>query len=50
MPCKDKMKNKKLKVNPWLTHMQKVRKDNPKIKDFKKLAAIGKKTYKVIKK
>lgn len=36
------------KKNPWLVHMAKVRKDNPKIKDVKILAAMGKKTYKPI--
>jgi len=32
--------------NPWLVHLAKVRKANPKIKDFAKLAKIAKKTYK----
>jgi len=32
--------------NPWLVHLAKVRKENPKVKDFTKLATIAKKTYK----
>lgn len=32
--------------NPWLKHLAKVRKDNPKIKDVSKLAKLAKKTYK----
>jgi hypothetical protein len=32
--------------NPWLVHLSKVRKENPKIKDVKTLAKIAKKTYK----
>jgi len=38
------MKTKK--NNPWLDHLAKVRKENPKIKDFKVLAGMAKKTYK----
>lgn len=38
------------KVNPWIAHMAKTRKANPKITDFKKIASIAKKTYKSIKK
>lgn len=33
-------------ANAWITHMSKTRKANPKVKDFKKIAAIAKKTYK----
>jgi len=33
------------KTNPWIVHMSATRKANPKIKDFKKIAAIAKKTY-----
>lgn len=36
----------KTKVNPWLVHLAKVRKENPKIKDVKQLAKLAKKTYK----
>jgi hypothetical protein len=32
--------------NPWLVHLAKVRKENPKIKDIKELAKIAKKCYK----
>lgn len=32
--------------NPWLAHLAKVRKDNPKEKDVAKLAKLAKKTYK----
>jgi len=34
------------KTNPWMTHLAKVRKANPKIKDVGKLAKLAKKTYK----
>lgn len=34
------------KPNAWLKHLAVVRKENPKIKDVKKLAIIAKKTYK----
>jgi hypothetical protein len=33
-------------ANPWLTHLAKVRKENPKVKDVAKLAKLAKKTYK----
>jgi hypothetical protein len=33
-------------VNPWLVHLAKVRRQNPKIKDVAKLSMIAKKTYK----
>jgi len=33
-------------ANKWIVHMAKVRKANPKIKDFKALANLAKKTYK----
>lgn len=33
-------------TNKWLIHLAKVRKENPTIKDVKKLAALAKKTYK----
>ena len=36
----------KKKCNPWLKHMAKTRKENPKIKDFKTIASLAKKTYK----
>lgn len=42
------MKPKK-KCNPWLVHMAKVRKANPKVKDFKTLSKLGKRTYKPMK-
>jgi hypothetical protein len=32
--------------NAWLTHLAKVRKDNPKIKDVAALAKLAKKSYK----
>lgn len=32
--------------NKWLEAMAKARKDNPKIKDFKKIAMIAKSQYK----
>ena len=35
--------------NPWLVHLAKIRKENPKIKDVVKLSAIAKKSYKPIK-
>lgn len=34
------------KTNPWMTHLAKVRKANPKVKDVAKLAKLAKKTYK----
>jgi len=37
------------KKNPWMVHLAKVRKDNPKIKDVVKLSKMAKKTYKCIK-
>jgi hypothetical protein len=36
--------------NPWMVHLAKVRKANPKITDVKKLSALAKKTYVPIKK
>jgi len=33
------------KTNPWMVHLAKVRKANPKIKDFAELAKIAKKSY-----
>lgn len=33
-------------ANPWLLHLAKIRKQNPKIKDVKVLAKLAKKTYK----
>jgi hypothetical protein len=33
-------------ANAWLTHLAKVRKENPKVKDVAKLAKLAKKTYK----
>jgi hypothetical protein len=33
------------KINSWLIHLARVRKDNPNVKDIKKLAALAKKTY-----
>ena len=33
------------KNNPWLVHLAKVRKANPKVKDVAKLAKLAKKTY-----
>ena len=35
--------------NPWMIHLAKVRKDNPKIKDVAALAKLAKKSYKPIK-
>jgi hypothetical protein len=32
--------------NPWMVHLAKVRKANPKIKDVVKLSKLAKKTYK----
>lgn len=32
--------------NPWLLHLAKVRKANPKVKDVKTLAKLAKSTYK----
>lgn len=34
------------KTNPWLVHLAKTRKANPKVKDVAKLAKLAKKTYK----
>jgi hypothetical protein len=34
-----------MKKNPWLVHLAKVRKANPKLKDFKKLSLLAKKSY-----
>jgi len=31
--------------NPWIAHLAKVRKENPKIKDVAKLAKLAKKSY-----
>jgi hypothetical protein len=36
--------------NKWIEAMAKARKENPSIKDFKKIVVIAKKTYKPIKK
>ena len=36
----------KKKNNPWLVHLAKVRKANPKVKDVGKLAKLAKMTYK----
>jgi hypothetical protein len=33
------------KANPWLVHLAKTRKENPKIKDIKVLAKMAKKNY-----
>lgn len=40
------MKTVKKTQNPWLLHLAKTRKANPKIKDVKLLAKMAKKTYK----
>ncbi len=32
--------------NPWLVHLAKCRKENPKVKDVSKLAKLAKSTYK----
>lgn len=32
--------------NPWMTHLAKVRRENPKIKDVGQIAKIAKKSYK----
>jgi len=32
--------------NPWLVHLAKARKENPKVKDVVKLSKIAKSTYK----
>lgn len=32
--------------NPWMVHLAKIRKENPKITDVAKLAKLAKKTYK----
>jgi hypothetical protein len=37
------------KLNTWMIHLAKVRKDNPKIKDIKKISQLAKKTYKPVK-
>ena len=37
------------KVNPWLVHLAKVRKKNPKVKDVVTLSKMAKKTYKKVK-
>ena len=37
---------KKKKCNPWMDHLAKVRKANPKEKSVVKLAKIAKKSYK----
>ena len=37
-------------VNPWLVHLAKCRKANPKVKDVAVLAKLAKKTYTVKKK
>ena len=34
-----------MKTNPWLVHLAKVRRENPKVKDVVKLSAIAKKSY-----
>jgi hypothetical protein len=34
------------KTNPWLVHLAKVRKANPKVTDVGKLAKLAKTTYK----
>jgi len=39
----------KKKCNPWLVHLKKVRKANPKVTDVGKLAKMAKKTYKPMK-
>jgi len=31
--------------NKWLLHLKKIRKENPKIKDFAKLAKLAKASY-----
>jgi hypothetical protein len=36
--------------NPWMVHLAKVRKENPKVKDVAALAKLAKKTYKPAKK
>ena len=36
--------------NPWIIHLSKVRKANPKVKDIVKLSKIAKASYKPIKK
>jgi len=33
------------KKNPWLVHLAKCRKDNPKVKDVKQLAKLARKSY-----
>ena len=33
-------------TNPWMVHLAKVRKQNPKIKDVAQLAKLAKKSYK----
>jgi len=32
--------------NPWITHLAKIRKANPKVKDIVKLSKIAKASYK----
>ena len=39
------MEKKKKKCNPWLKHMAKTRKANPKVKNVGKLAKLAKATY-----
>jgi hypothetical protein len=34
------------KKNPWLVHLAKCRKDNPKVKSVTEIISIAKKTYK----
>jgi len=34
-----------VKKNPWMVHLAKVRKENPKIKDVAKLAKLAKRSY-----
>lgn len=34
------------KINPWMVHLAKCRKANPKIKNVSELAKLAKKTYK----
>jgi hypothetical protein len=37
-------------ANPWLTHLAKTRKENPKVKDVAKLSKLAKASYKPKKK
>jgi len=39
-----------VKTNPWLVHLAKCRKENPKIKNVSLIAKLAKKTYKPVKK